>query len=92
MKHFAICYDISDDRTRRRVVKVLRRVGTRVQESVFDVAVRSDRAMDELWGSLVKVVGQHGCLRAYPIRLEDMPRSRSWGQDGPRPLAAALIV
>lgn len=34
---FCICYDIANDRRRRKVEKVLKQHGVRVQESVFEV-------------------------------------------------------
>lgn len=33
---YLVCFDISDDRDRRKVVKVIRAFGQRVQKSVFE--------------------------------------------------------
>lgn len=37
MNSYLICYDISDDRDRNRVARLLERYGERVQYSVFEV-------------------------------------------------------
>ena len=41
MEVYVACFDISDDRQRTRVGKVLLRHGDRVQKSVFEIAVPS---------------------------------------------------
>lgn len=52
MAIFLVCYDISDDRERDRVARVLCRHGHRVQESVFELfrmdAVRHQHLRDTL--------------------------------------------
>lgn len=37
MKSYLVCYDITDDRDRSRVARLLERYGERVQYSVFEV-------------------------------------------------------
>ena len=39
MQRFIVTYDISDDRDRRRVARLLARRGVRLQRSVFEVRV-----------------------------------------------------
>lgn len=39
MQRFIVTYDISDDRDRRRVARLLSRRGVRLQRSVFEVRV-----------------------------------------------------
>lgn len=43
-----VLYDISDDRRRDRVAKVLRSVGVRLQFSVFECVLRSDGEFNRL--------------------------------------------
>jgi CRISPR-associated protein Cas2 len=40
---FVVCYDIADDRRRRKVEKALKNFGRRVQESVFEADLNEDR-------------------------------------------------
>ncbi|HDG96778.1 MAG TPA: CRISPR-associated endonuclease Cas2, partial [Desulfobacterales bacterium] len=39
---YLVCFDIVDDRTRQRVVKVLKGYGHRVQKSVFECSKLSE--------------------------------------------------
>lgn len=43
---FVICYDIADDRRRRKMDKVLRGYGRRVQESVFEADLDEKRYIE----------------------------------------------
>jgi CRISPR-associated protein Cas2 len=42
--HYVICYDISDNRRRTRMAKVLEGYGERLQESVFEAALSAKKA------------------------------------------------
>jgi len=44
---FAVCYDLSDDRERRRVDKLLTGFGFRVQKSVFECRL-TPRSLSDL--------------------------------------------
>jgi len=39
MHHFLACYDVSDNRARSRVERLLQRYGNRVQKSVFEISI-----------------------------------------------------
>ena len=43
MKRYIVSYDISSDRARRQVVRLLCRRGRRLQESVFEVLAQPDQ-------------------------------------------------
>ena len=45
MARFVVCYDVADDRRRRRIAACLDGYGDRVQESVFELVV--DRVLME---------------------------------------------
>ncbi len=53
---FAICYDISDDRRRGRVAKILEDYGDRVQYSVFEVILDTEARLAKLKRRLQKVI------------------------------------
>ena len=65
---YLVVYDISSDRQRARLAKVLEAFGARVQGSVFEVRIAESR-LDELRTALSMIVGrgQSGEVRVYPI-------------------------
>ena len=65
---YAICYDVSSDRARERVVRVLERYGSRVQESVFECELEpADRTA--LTAALSEVLAgeEHANVRCYRL-------------------------
>ncbi len=66
MSLHVIAYDVSDDRRRRAIARVLARFGTRVQESVFEVGVDPDELRD-LRRALGPLLAQSDELAIYPI-------------------------
>ncbi len=68
-----ICYDISDDKARYRVEKVLSRWGDRVQWSLFECFLSLDRVR-LLMAELAPLIDEESdTIRAYPLC--------SWCQD-----------
>jgi len=64
---FVICYDIADDRRRRRVDKTLSGFGVRVQESVFEAELNEKRYI-EMQRKLAKVISmQEDNVRYYRL-------------------------
>ena len=62
-----LCYDITDDRTRREIVDTLLGVGERVQESVFECMLTQD-ALHQLLYTLTPLLDPTSdSLRAYPM-------------------------
>ncbi len=84
MAVYLICYDISDDRLRDEVSRVLQEYGNRVQRSVFEVALRGEAEREGLRARLREVLGETRELRFY--RLCERCRVGSWDLDG-KPLA-----
>ena len=60
----AVCYDVSDNRKRRQVVKVLEGFGQRVQKSVFECHI-GDKQFVELKQRLSKIQLPEGDLVRY---------------------------
>ena len=64
---YAISYDISDDRRRSSASKVLEGCGSRVQFSLFECNLTSER-LEELLGKLESIIDIHeDSLRCYPL-------------------------
>ena len=74
MTFYLICYDITDDRRRTRVAKLLEAYGLRVQKSVFE-CVLDERHRERLQARLLKLLDpRKDQLRFYP--LSDRCRSQ----------------
>ena len=63
---YAVCYDISDDRERRRVDSTLKEFGFRVQKSVFECRfTRADKA--RVVGMIESLDLKTGHVRFYRV-------------------------
>ncbi len=65
---YIVCYDISDNRTRYRVVKALKGFGVRIQKSVFECPDLSEKQFLQLKDRLEALI-DHGEDSIYYIRL-----------------------
>jgi CRISPR-associated protein Cas2 len=63
---FAVCYDITDDRERRRVAKLLEAYGFRVQKSVFECHL-GHAQKQQLATALERLRLRTGQVRTYRI-------------------------
>ena len=64
---YSICYDISDDRRRLQIVKVLKDFGERVQFSVFEANMEPDQ-LERLKKRVDKILDpRDDSLRIYPL-------------------------
>ena len=93
MKGFLIAYDLSDDRLRQKVSRRLERDGMRVQESVFEVFVKTDAAFERLRRDLEKLLGDPiaGQLRWYGLNQDGLARAGALGTEPPA-MPPAVIV
>ena len=66
-KFYIICFDISNDKNRRKVVKLLKNSGTRVQKSVFECLL-DDKQFIDLKDNLEKIIDWNtDSLRYYQL-------------------------
>lgn len=79
------CYDVADDRRRRRVAAVLEAAAVRVQKSVFEARM-DEAAADRLALKAARYLGSDDSLRVYAIGAHGRTRSRAYG---PLPLPEA---
>lgn len=75
-----ICYDITDDKRRRKVVQILEAYGLRAQYSVFECDI-SDRQQMTVHGKLAKVIDEEeDDVRFYPLNQADIKRVQTLGK------------
>lgn len=63
---YVVAFDISCDRTRRKISSFLEDQGMRVQESVFEIVTSAYR-MKELSQTLEEMICMNGTIRIYPL-------------------------
>jgi len=86
---YAVVYDISCDRERRRVDKTLKGFGFRVQKSVFECRL-TRRTRGELLERLEKLKVTTGFIKLY--RLEYATKNESIGQPHTSPDAGNAFI
>lgn len=69
-------YDISDNKRRLKVAKILNGYGKRVQKSAFECII-SRKQYETLVGQLAKVIGSEDLLRIY--KISGRADVRIWG-------------
>jgi len=74
-------YDVTQDRRRRRVARLLEDAATRVQDSVFEARLTRARA-EALSQRVAAELGTGDSLRVYVLAADGEARSRTFG-DGP---------
>lgn len=88
-----VSYDISDDKRRRKVCKIMEGYGYRVQYSVFECEL-DDKKLKELWARLKPLVSKRGeeSIRFYPLHSECADNVRVLGSDMARFLGHTQVV
>lgn len=77
-----MCYDVSADRSRRKVARTLETKMTRVQYSVFESRMTRIQA-DILAQRVAAYLGPGDSLRVYAIGANGQRRSRVYGDGTP---------
>lgn len=65
--HYLVCFDISDNKVRNQVCKLLLRHGNRVQESVFELALATPGELERLKAELSRQLEDENELRFYRL-------------------------
>jgi CRISPR-associated protein Cas2 len=77
---YSICYDVKDDARRLKIAKVLKDYGTRVQLSVFEADLDTEK-LERLKNRVRKVLNDsEDTLRLYPLCATCMSRIEIIGQ------------
>ena len=75
-----VCYDIADDRRRRKVVKIMEGYGRRAQYSVFECEINGEKRK-KLERALARVIDKdEDDIRMYPLNRADLKRVRLLGR------------
>ena len=90
MNTWLICFDIEDDKTRRRVSRLLEKWGIRVQKSVFECRFKTPDRKKILMRQLVAVLTdspeKHPNIRFYPLSRDTWKQAHDiHGQPLPQP-------
>jgi len=65
---FLVCFDIVNDKKRRRAVKVLKQYGVRVQKSVFECSDLSEEQFTKMKNRLDETIDHtEDTFRFYPV-------------------------
>lgn len=76
MNSYLVCYDISDDRERTRVFRLLKKHGQPVQESVFELHRFSATRYQRLHADLARIVSDPHSVRLYRLTQDAIADSR----------------
>ena len=83
MKRHILCYDIADDRRRRRIARILD--GDRVQESVFEADL-NPKFLDKVKTKVVETLDtDEDLLSVYPLCADCARGRNNWGRPSKAP-------
>lgn len=89
MRHM-VCYDVPDNRRRRRAAIVLEGFGERVQKSVFECEL-DDAGLTSLTQALARVLDSaEDRWRIVPMCAKDSGLTLTWGKKGRTPRACVV--
>jgi CRISPR-associated protein Cas2 len=75
-----VCYDITNDKRRRKVVDIMESYGQRAQYSVFECDI-TDRQQMSLRAKLKQVIDEdEDDVRFYPLNQADLQRVKTLGK------------
>jgi CRISPR-associated protein Cas2 len=82
--NYLICYDITSDRKRNRVAKILKDYGDRVQLSTFELPNLDDQIWEKCWSRLQKRVELESgdSIRVYKLCESCRKVIQIWSPDG----------
>ncbi|WP_457573879.1 CRISPR-associated endonuclease Cas2 [Desulfolithobacter sp.] len=90
--YYIVCYDISDNRARYRVVKALKGFGYRVQKSVFECPDLTEKQLLDLQAKLEAYI-DHGTDSIRYFRLcRSCIKDIEWTGAGSRPATESFRV
>lgn len=88
-----ISYDISDDKRRRKMARLLEGYGDRVQYSVFECDLDAARLQEVRRRMRPLVKGQLGeSVRIYPLHADSADQAQVFGKDLRRELGPVRVV
>ena len=92
MSVYVVCYDITDDEARDQVRRMLGEYGERVQDSVFEIMLRSEGELERLRERLEAVVGAGLDVRFYRLCERCRAESQTLAGDKVAVFPSTIIV
>ncbi len=90
---YLVCFDVVDDRSRARVVKVIKEYGVRVQKSVFECANLTEEKLLKMKGRLEGCIDEgEDTVRYYALCRECLRKAEHSGIGEPPDPAAYRVV
>ncbi len=90
--YFIVCYDISNNKRRYRVQKLLKYYGIRVQRSVFEIYIRTENDLKKLQKDLKKLMKTDDSIRFYHFPETARQRSKSLDNKKIAYFPSAIII
>ena len=91
MQTYLACFDITDDRTRYRVGKLLGSYGDRVQKSVYEVRFKRTTQMHRVRTEIQQILDEDDDCRFYSI-CQNCRRKSLDGSGDPVAVFPSIIV
>jgi len=92
MQCYLVCFDISDDRARNRVGKVLLRHGHRVQKSFFEIMIDGEVLLERIRHQVESLLDDEVEVRFYRLCLDCRKQSFRLDDAALASFPAVLVV
>lgn len=92
MNVYLVCFDITDDKIRNRVGKLLQAHGDRVQKSVFEIVVKRPEELEVLRRKIRPLLEAGDDVRLYRLCAECRDQSQDADGGAIARFPAALVI
>jgi len=92
MQTYLACFDISDDKQRRKISRRLEHFGLRVQYSVFEVSIKNDIELEQLKEELQQWVDTFDDIRFYHLCSSCRDKSHRIGEKPIAEFPLAVVI
>lgn len=92
MNIYLACFDISDDKIRNRIGKLMEAYGDRVQKSVFEIIVKRPEELEILRDKIRPLLEAGDDVRLYRLCAECRDKSQNVYGDTIAQFPAALVI
>ena len=81
MRVYLVCFDIEEDKNRRKLGDLLLSYGDRVQYSVFEISLKNENALEKLCQQCQQYVDENDKLYFYWLNKASRSQSMDvWGE------------
>ncbi|MDM8545488.1 CRISPR-associated endonuclease Cas2 [Candidatus Venteria ishoeyi] len=67
MRAYIVCYDVTEDKIRNRIARVLKEYGDRVQYSVFEISLKNENELEILCNRLKIIADEDTKIGLYRL-------------------------